>query len=207
MLFDKLIVQLDNAINTLCIKQRANRSSPDHKIAENHLSKNEKKHVNGLLRVNHCGEVCAQALYYGQSMLIKNKEFKAELENAGAEELDHLVWLQDRLTELGGKTSLLDPIFYIYSFSIGCAVSMLGNNLNFAFIHETEQQVLKHLNKHISLLPKQDLKSLAILQQMIIDEEKHSTMALNLGNKTMPKVGAFFMKNVAKIMTKTTYYI
>jgi ubiquinone biosynthesis monooxygenase Coq7 len=207
MLFDKLIIQIDHAVNTLLIKQNANRISPAHNISENFLSKKDKKHINGLLRVNHCGEICAQALYYAQSMLVQTQEFKTALKDAGTEELDHLIWLQDRLTELGGKTSILDPIFYLYSFTLGITMSMFGNNLNFAFINETEQQVLKHLNQHIALLPKQDLKSLAILQQMIIDEEKHSDMALKLGNKTMSTTGAFLMKQVAKIMTKTTYYL
>lgn len=207
MFFDKIIVQIDHAINTLFINQTSDRKTPGDGMPEPEMSPKERSIVVGLLRVNHCGEVCAQALYYGQSMLVKNIEYKQTLELAAQEELDHLVWLQNRLHDLNGKPSVLDPLFYAYSFSMGIAVSLLGNSWNFAFIHETEQQVLKHLNKHIRLLPVQDQKSLKTLEQMAEDEEKHSMMALNIGHKTMPEFAAKCMQTIAKVMTKTTYYI
>ena len=208
MFLDKLIIQADRVINTLLIAQHPNRESPANKINTNeNLTLKDKQLIICLLRVNHCGEICAQALYYGQSMLIANKSHKMALEEAAEQELDHLAWLQQRINELNGQTSILNPIFYILSFSMGVAISLLGNNWNFAFIHETEHQVMKHLNKHISLIPEHDKKSIRILKQMLVDEEQHAENALELGNKTMPKLVATIMNQTAKIMTKTTYYI
>lgn len=207
LIFDKILIEIDHAVNTLLIKQQADRKSPDQDLIENNLSSQERKRVIGLLRVNHCGEICAQALYYSQALITDNPADKRQLVEAGAEEKDHLVWLNNRLLTLNAKPSKLDPLFYAYSFVIGLLVGSFGRKWNFAFIYETEQQVVAHLRKHIILLPKQDLKSLVILQQMIVDEEKHSIMALKLGNHTIPPFYAKLMQTVAKFMTKTTYYL
>lgn len=207
-LLDKAVLQFDRALQTL-IPHAANalRASPADKAEDAPLTDAERKHSIGLMRINHTGEVCAQALYAGQASTAKLDAVREEMEHAAEEEVDHLVWCEQRLYELGSRPSILNPLFYGASFSIGASAGLISDRLSLGFVAATEDQVCVHLDKHMDALPLQDAKSKAILTQMRIDEAKHKQAALASGGYVFPKPIMAIMTQVSKVMTTSTYRI
>lgn len=205
---DRLIIALDQGLRTLYGKpDNTGRDSPARDLAETVESKNDKRHVAGLMRVNHAGEIAAQALYYGQALTAKNEDTQASLLNAAREEGDHLYWCQQRLTELNSHISYLGPLWYLGSLTIGAMAGSRGDAFSLGFVAETEHQVSAHLSNHLQRLPQQDSRSRTILLQMQEDEEGHATQALELGGKRLPWLVRRTMKMTAKVMTTLAYRI
>jgi 3-demethoxyubiquinol 3-hydroxylase len=208
-MLDRLIVEFDKGLKTLTANAHSVRPHPDHNIkqAAEDLTTEEKRHAASLMRINHCGEVCAQALYNGQALTAKNPETVKALEQASKEETEHLAWCEKRIQELGGHTSFLNPIWYASSFTLGAIAGALGDKWNLGFLAETERQVGKHLNHHLETLPSNDAKSRAILEQMKIDEAEHAKTAVHLGAAELPAPIKAAMQSMSKVMTKTTYHL
>ncbi|MBJ7550661.1 2-polyprenyl-3-methyl-6-methoxy-1,4-benzoquinone monooxygenase [Marinomonas ostreistagni] len=205
---DRAVLQIDRALQTLVPKAaNAARISPAQQYQEANLTDSERKHAVGLMRINHTGEVCAQALYAGQATTAKLETVRAEMEHAADEEIDHLVWCEERIYELGSRPSLLNPLFYGASFCIGAGAGLISDKLSLGFVAATEDQVCVHLDKHMAALPEQDKRSHAILEQMHIDEAKHKQMALDSGGYEFPKPVMNVMTLVSKVMTQSTYRI
>ncbi len=207
MLLDRVIIEFDKALKTVSASAHSTRPYPDADIEDSTLSASEKRHAAGLMRINHCGEVCAQALYNGQSLTARNPETVQALQQASKEETEHLAWCEKRIKELGGHTSLLNPIWYAGSFALGAFAGALGDRWNLGFLAETEQQVGKHLEHHLSILPDADKKSRAILKQMALDEAAHADTAFQLGGAELPNPVKHAMRCLSKVMTKSTYYL
>ncbi len=201
------IAQLDMGLRTVFNVGRAQRVYPAHDIANTALSDVQRNHAAGLMRVNHVGEVCAQALYAGQAMVAKTPAVRQFNEHAAIEERDHLLWTAQRLHELGAKPSLLNPFWYTGAWALGVAAGLLGDTVSLAFVQETEKQVEAHLHSHENLLPEDDLISRAIVAQMKQDEANHGQQAIDLGAIPLPKPVQLAMKVSAQLMTKTAYYI
>ena len=205
---DRLLMQLDTAMRTVAGKPAVTgRAYPAAEIADHTLDDTARRHIAGLMRVNHSGEVSAQALYQGQSVIARNPELRSKLEQAAAEENDHLAWTENRLHELGSSTSLLNPLWYCGSFAIGALAGALGDRWNLGFLAETEHQVVKHLQSHLQQLPEEDERSRAILQQMQIDEARHATTALENGASELPSAVKKLMQAMSKVMTRTAYRV
>lgn len=204
---DTLIIEFDKSLRTLFAEPRSLREHPDSNIIEANLSESEKKHASALMRVNHTGEICAQALYSGQSLTASSKETITALKHASLEETEHLAWCETRLVELGGRTSVLNPLFYAGSFSMGVIAGMFGDKWSLGFVAETEKQVEAHLTSHLFHLPESDLKTRKIVEQMQQDEARHADSATQLGAAELPALAKFLMKKVSKIMTSTAYYL
>ena len=206
--FDRLLIHADTALRTVAGKPAATHQPyPADDIDDNAMDEADSRRVAGLMRVNHSGEVSAQALYQGQSLTARNDEVRHKLEQAALEENDHLVWTQNRLKELGDRTSLLNPLWYAGSFAIGAFAGALGDKWNLGFLAETEHQVVKHLDEHLGKIPASDMRSRAILEQMITDEAKHATTALDHGGETLPTPVKKLMQAMSKVMTLTAYWI
>lgn len=207
-MIDNLIIEADKILKTLTNAAISKRPHPDANIVETiPLSAHEAKHSLGLMRVNHCGEICAQALYQGQALTSRDQSNRIAFENAAFEELEHLAWTNQRINELGGQQSILNPLFYFASLSIGILAGSVGDKWNLGFLEETEHQVGQHLANHLQELPQSDIKSQAIVQQMQIDEKKHEEMAHNSGAAALPTPIKKLMAFSSKIMTKITYFI
>tara|TARA_B110000438_G_scaffold64177_1_gene64724 strand:+ start:139 stop:765 length:627 start_codon:yes stop_codon:yes gene_type:complete len=204
---EKFIIGFDGALRTLLAPAQTVRTVPGKNFSENDLTKAEKNKSSALMRINHTGEVCAQALYQGQALTAKDAEVQRSLNQAACEEIEHLAWTEQRITELGGRKSLLNPIWYSGSFFIGAAAGMLGDKWNLGFLAETERQVESHLAKHLHSLPDQDEKSRAIVAQMQIDEAGHANAAMSHGGINLPTPVKLVMRLGSKVMTKTTYWI
>ena len=205
---DKLLLQADSAMRTLLPSSgHSSRPSPAIVRPEHKMDEAETRHVAGLMRINHTGEVCAQALYQGQALTAKLPEVRKAMEHAAEEEIDHLVWCEQRIHQLGSHTSVLNPLFYGLSFSIGAAAGLISDRMSLGFVAATEDQVCKHLDEHLEQIPGEDEKSRAILEQMRIDEAHHAEAALDAGGFRFPTPVKFGMSLVAKVMTKTTYRI
>ena len=205
---DRLINSADQALRTVVPSAAsATQASPGDKTEHNELTTEQSKHVAGLMRVNHTGEVCAQALYQGQALTAKLPDIQLEMEQAAQEEIDHLVWCEQRLDQLGSHTSILNPIFYAASFTLGAAAGLAGDKWSLGFVAATEEQVCKHLQDHLEQLPEEDGKSRAILEQMLKDEETHGNNAIAAGGVELPSKVKTLMSAVSKVMTKTTYQI
>lgn len=205
---DRLLLQADAAMRTLIPNSNhASRPSPAIVEAKSSLDAEQSRHIAGLMRINHTGEVCAQALYQGQALTAKLPEIREKMEHAAEEEIDHLVWCEQRLQELGSQTSVLNPLFYGLSFAIGATAGAISDKVSLGFVAATEQQVCKHLDDHLQQIPATDRKSRAILEQMRIDEEEHATSALDAGGYRFPAPIKFAMSLMAKVMTRTTYRI
>ena len=173
---DHFLVQADQALRTLARgTPSASRISPAAETAEGDLSEQEKRHAAGLMRVNHAGEVCAQALYQGQALTARDSSARTALEQAAQEETEHLAWTERRIAELGGRKSLLNPLWYAGSFAIGAAAGLIGDKWSLGFLAETERQVVRHLEGHLGRLPAEDGRSRAIVEQMRDDEARHAT--------------------------------
>lgn len=207
-LADRLIGQLDRGLRTvLGVHGPGGRVSPANDLDEAELSEAERREVVGLMRVNHAGEVAAQALYHGQALTARRADVREAFEQAASEENDHLFWCRERLSELGGRPSVLDPLWYAGSFAIGAAAGLLGDRFNLSFLAETEHQVVEHLDTHLEKLPDVDHRSRAILTTMRADEASHATSALKKGGEAMPETLREAMRVAARIMTRTAYWL
>jgi ubiquinone biosynthesis monooxygenase Coq7 len=200
-MIDDLIVEFDKGLKVLFTKPKGSRPRPDLHIKEAELTFDEKKRTIELMRVNHTGEVCAQALYSGQLLFNSHGEGAESLKKASKEEIDHLDWCNSRILELGGKTSLLNPLWYTGSFLIGSFASALGEKYNLGFLAETERQVAKHLIGHLKKISKKDLKTNKILEVMADDEEQHAIKAKELGGAELPRQVKNAMSLTSKMMT------
>ena len=204
---DKAINLVDNGLKTLFQVNQAQRPYPAEYLTEPTLSATEQKQAAGYMRVNHAGEIAAQALYEGQQLTARDVAVKNTMQSAAIEEIDHLVWCEARLKELGSHTSYLAPLWFAGAFSIGVIAGLAGDKWSLGFLAETEQQVVKHLDSHLEGLPMQDSKSRAVIMQMRADESQHADTALNSGATALPKPLKKLMRLTAKIMTKTAYYL
>ena len=205
---DALILAADSALRTLLAAPRASRPTPTPTQAGSDLSDDERREAAALMRVNHVGEVCAQALYTGQMLASQNPALRAQLMEASREETDHLAWTQQRLQELKDRPSLLNPLWYAGAFAIGYAAGKLGGDrLSLGFVVETENQVEAHLNSHMARLPAGDAASRAIVAQMKDDEVAHARMAERAGAVTLPAPVKGLMKMAAKVMTTVAHRI
>lgn len=204
---DKLIIEFDKALRTLAATPASARATPGNALAEAQLSDAEKSHAAALMRVNHCGEVCAQALYQGQALTSGNPELATTLGRAAQEETEHLAWTEKRITELGGRKSLLNPLWYGGSFVLGAIAGRLGDAWNLGFLAETERQVEAHLTDHLGRLPKSDRRSWQVLEQMKEDEIGHAETAVTLGARELPAPFKLAMKVASRVMTRTAYWI
>lgn len=202
---DKLIVEFDVGLRTLFAKPHSLRAHPDADIEEATLNTTEKNQVAALMRVNHTGEVCAQALYSGQALTAHRPTITAALKQAAQEETEHLAWCETRIQQLDGHTSLLNPLFYVASFSMGVVAGALGDKWNLGFLAETEKQVEAHLADHLQQLPEADQKTRNIIEQMQIDEAKHADQAIQYGAAELPEMAKFLMQKVSKLMTMAAY--
>ena len=204
---DNLITEFDTGLRTLFAKPHSIRAHPDAMIAEVDLTEAEKRLASALMRVNHTGEVCAQALYSGQLLSSQNSETASALKQAALEETEHLAWCETRIKQLGGHTSLLNPFFYIGSFSLGVIAGAIGDKWSLGFVEETEKQVGSHLANHLEKIPQSDLKTRKIIEQMQQDEAKHAYQAKLHGAAELPTPAKFLMKHVSKLMTSSSYYL
>jgi ubiquinone biosynthesis monooxygenase Coq7 len=204
---DSLITSFDAAVRTIHGVVRAERENPGREISEGNLTESEKQLAGRLMRVNHCGEICAQALYLGQGLTSDDESTREAMAKAAREESDHLAWCEERLEELDTHKSYLNPLFFALSFTGGAVSGLLGNKVNLGLVAATEEQVIRHLDAHIDQLPAEDEKSGAILSQMRIDEDQHRTTALNRGGADFPGPVKELMTLVSKAMTKTTYWV
>jgi len=205
---DNFILNIDQGIRTVFGKPDiTERRNPADSVSENEMSDEEKKHAIGLMRVNHAGEVAAQALYQGQALTARNTDTKKQMQRSAQEEFDHLDWCEKRVKDLGGHTSYLNPFWYAGSLTIGALAGAIGDKWSLGFVVETEKQVGKHLAEHLAKLPKNDAKSRAVLEQMDIDEAEHAIKAQQAGAAELPPPVKTLMKLTSKVMTQTAYRI
>ncbi len=207
MNIDRLIVEFDRGLRTLFCKAHSVRPHPDEHLAEGLLNEAERKQAAALMRVNHSGEICAQALYQGQALTARDPEVQRSLYRAAQEETEHLAWTARRVHELGGHLSWMNPLWYTGSLAMGALAGMLGDRWNLGFLAETERQVGQHLQSHLDRLPGQDEKSRAVVVQMSVDEAAHSDMAISLGGANLPGPIAVAMKLNGRVMTGTSYWV
>lgn len=204
---DKFIIEFDKALRTCVVTPISERPTPGAELDEAPATESEKRHTAALMRVNHCGEVCAQALYRGQALTSEDPALAEKLAQAAHEESDHLAWSAQRVTELGGRESLLNPLWYAGSLGIGVLAGRWGDALNLGFLAETERQVERHLARHIERLPPADERTRAVLEQMQRDEAQHARLALELGARELPWPAKLMMKAGSKVMTTIAYWI
>ena len=203
---DRLIGEIDKIIKTLTLPPRASRDVPQPPPGEV-LAEAERAESVRLMRVNHAGEVAAQALYQGQALTARDPKVKSAMHEAAAEEIDHLAWCEERLKELKGRPSLLNPLWYLGSLSLGALAGALGDRASLGFIAETEKQVESHLRDHLERLSPKDVRSRAILTQMTHDEMKHGAKAASMGGKPLPFPITWAMRATSRLMTRGSYWI
>ncbi len=204
---DRFITGFDKGLRTLFAPAQTLRPVPGEAIPDASLDESQRQRSASLMRVNHSGEVCAQALYQGQALTARDTAAKQALEQAAQEETEHLAWTERRIAELGGSKSVLNPLFYAGSFAIGAISGLLGDKWNLGFLAETERQVVRHLEGHLERLPAEDQKSRAIVEQMREDEARHATSALDHGAAELPAPVKAAMKASSKMMTETAYWL
>lgn len=205
---DRLLVGANNALRTVAAPAgRPARDNPAGSIEESDLSAAQKSHAAGLMRVNHAGEVAAQALYKGHATVARDKNTEQQMQHAAAEEFDHLAWCEQRIHELGEAPSRLSPIWYAGAYAIGAASGMLGDRWSLGFIAETERQVCAHLDSHLDDLPADDTRSRAIVERMRDEEAEHGENAVQAGAADLPAPVKMLMRLTAKIMTRTAYWV
>lgn len=205
---DLLIVNFDQGLRTVFGQPPTTmRPHPSESVTDVELTASEKRLSSRLMRVNHAGEVATQALYQGQALTARTEEVYANLRQSAQEENDHLVWCKERIQELGGHVSLLNPLWYTGSLTIGTLAGIAGDKWSLGFVAETEHQVVAHLERYIHWLPVRDQKSRAILQQMQIDEERHATVALETGGVALPPPVRWLMKQTANVMTRVAFWL
>ncbi len=204
---ERAILGLDRALRTVFSVDRARRPNPAQAQTSAQLDERERRHVAGLMRVNHAGEVAAQALYEGQAATARLENVREAMRQAADEEVDHLAWCKDRLQELDSRPSLLNPVWYAGSWVIGATAGLIGDRWSLGFVAETERQVIRHLEDHLSRLPSQDARSRAILEQMKVDEAHHGTAAVEAGGATLPAPIRAVMAVTSKVMTTLAYRV
>lgn len=205
---DRFLVSANNALRTVAAPAgRSARPNPARHILDAGLDARQKAHAAGLMRVNHAGEICAQALYQGHAMAARDAAIEAQMQRAADEEFDHLAWCEERIHELGEDVSKLSPLWYAGAFAIGAASGVLGDKWSLGFIAETEKQVCAHLDSHLEALPAEDAKSRAIVEQMRDEEEEHGDNAIEAGAAELPAPVKRLMQMTAKVMTKTAYWV
>lgn len=205
-MIDRFIVSFDRSLRTLFAPAVSPRQ-PGDDLPEGEMTPAERAHAAALMRVNHTGEVCAQALYQAQALTARGSEAQGALERAAAEETEHLAWTERRIEALGGRKSLLNPLWYAGSFAAGAAAGLLGDRWNLGFLAETERQVVEHLEGHMQALPPSDRKSRAVVGEMRLDEARHATTALEHGGSELPAPARALMRVASAVMTRTTYWI
>ena len=206
-MLDDLIIAFDRALRTVAGEPTASRPVPGAALPASHLPDEERRHAAALMRVNHTGEVCAQALYAAQALVARSPEIRGKFAQAAREEEDHLAWTQSRLVELNDRTSLLNPLWYAGSFAIGVAAGLAGDDVNLGFVVETERQVEEHLTAHMAQLPAADLKSRAIVEEMRSDEARHGAMAQAAGAAALPFPVRLLMRGAADVMRTLAYRV
>ncbi len=205
---DRLLLQADMALRTLLpFSGQPSRPSPAIVEQEAELDAKQTRHIAGLMRINHTGEVCAQALYQGQALTARLPRVREAMEHAADEEIDHLAWCEQRIRQLGSHPSVLNPVFYGLSFGVGAVAGLVSDRVSLGFVAATEDQVVKHLDEHLEQIPEQDTKSRAILEQMRSDELEHANSALDAGGVRFPAPVKLGMTLLSKVMTKTTYRV
>lgn len=206
-MIDQLIIGFDRALRTVFANAHTVRPVPGESRPEAEMSEEERRHAAALMRVNHCGEICAQALYQGQALMSDSEDIKKALAGAAQEETEHLAWTERRIAELGGRKSLLNPLWYGGSLAIGMLAARFGDRANLGFLAETERQVEAHLASHLTRLPEQDLRSRDIVEQMKVDEVAHAETALQLGGVELPAPVKAAMKASSRLMTGVAYWV
>jgi ubiquinone biosynthesis monooxygenase Coq7 len=204
---DSFIGVFDSALRVVSGVAVARRKSPSSTLTQTKLSEEERKRSAGLMRVNHVGEVCAQALYEAQALFARDEVTRAQFKQAGDEELDHLAWTAERLRELNARPSVFNPLWYAGAFAMGAIAARVGDQHSLGFVVETERQVEAHLNGHLSDLPADDVRSRAIVTQMRDDEIEHGDAAKKLGAAELPQPVRIGMRAISKVMTSTAYYL
>ena len=204
-MIDELILGFDRALRTLSGVAASGRANPAAGMPEPELTADERRHAAGLMRINHTGEVCAQALYQAQALTARDGAIRLRLAHAAREEEEHLAWTQQRLAELNDRPSLVNPLWYAGSFAIGLAAGMTGDRTNLGFVVETERQVEEHLSGHMDRLPPGDVKSRAIVAAMRDDEMRHGAAARDSGADDLPWLARALMRGAARLMTLTAY--
>lgn len=207
MSLDQAIIEFDHALRTILVPARSVRPVPGADLPHAELDQAQRRQVVGLMRVNHCGEICAQALYQGQALTSRSLAVKDSLRGAAEEETEHLAWTEQRIGELGGRKSLLNPLWYVGSLSMGVVAGVLGDKWNLGFLAETERQVEAHLDGHLLRLPEKDGRSRAIVDQMRLDEIQHAETAIRHGAAELPLIVKAAMKVAANTMTKIAYHL
>lgn len=205
--FDRLVAGFERALETVAGEPEAGRPSPARGLGEADMTAAERRHAAGLMRINHTGEVCAQALYDGQAALARSEETRQHLLHAAAEETDHLAWCAERLKELDSRPSLLNPLWYVGSYAIGAAAALAGDPVSLGFVVETERQVEAHLAEHLETLPGQDERSRAVLGQMQADEVRHAENAQARGGIDLPFPIPALMQFTSLVMKKVAYRV
>jgi 3-demethoxyubiquinol 3-hydroxylase len=204
---DQLIAQFDRALRTVSGVAHASRPSPADASPEAQPQEHDRRHAAALMRVNHVGEVCAQALYQGQALTARDPHARQALERAASEEEDHLAWSAQRVHELGGRTSLLNPLWYAGAFTVGAIAGAAGDRWNLGFLAETERQVEEHLSGHLERLPPQDARTRALVAAMRADEARHRDTALRLGAAELPRPVKLAMRLASGLMTRIAYRV
>ena len=204
---DELIVAFDKGLRTVFAPAQSLRPVPGRDLADAEMTEEQRRLSASLMRVNHTGEICAQALYQGQALTARNPGAKAALEQAAREETEHLAWTERRIEDLGGRKSLLNPAWYAGSFVLGAAAGLAGDRWNLGFLAETERQVVEHLKGHLQRLPAQDGKSRAIVERMKEDEARHATSAISHGGAELPEPAKTAMRMSSKVMTETAFWL
>lgn len=207
MNIDAAICRFDRALKTLAGGREAKRDNPAGELADAPLNKAEQNHAAGLMRVNHTGEICAQALYEGQSLTARDPALRARLLKAAEEEADHLAWCAQRLKELDSHPSLLNPLFFGASYALGTLTGLAGDRFSLGFVEATEDQVCEHLQRHLDALPEADQRSRAILAQMREEEARHGAQASQMGGASFPEPVRQAMTLLSRLMTETSYRI
>jgi ubiquinone biosynthesis monooxygenase Coq7 len=206
-MLDSLIAEFDRALRAVAGVHDARRPTPANEASEVELTNEERRHAAALMRVNHVGEVCAQALYQGQALTARDAHARASLQEAAREEQDHLAWSLERIRELQGRPSLLNPLWYAGAFAMGAAAGGLGDRWNLAFLAETERQVEEHLAGHLERLPPHDRRTRVVVDAMRADEAKHRDTALRLGAAELPQPVRRAMRLAARVMTTVAYRV
>lgn len=206
-MLDRAIIEFDKALRTVLAPARSVRPVPGEGVPDAMLDDAERRHAAALMRINHVGEICAQALYQGQAMMSRDPAIRDTLRQASQEETEHLAWTERRIAELGGRKSLLNPVWYGGALALGLLAGRFGDRWNLGFLAETERQVECHLKGHLETLPADDARSRAIVEQMKVDEAEHADMAVRLGAHELPAPVKGAMKFAARLMTTVTYRV
>ncbi|MFA7281399.1 MAG: 2-polyprenyl-3-methyl-6-methoxy-1,4-benzoquinone monooxygenase [Sterolibacterium sp.] len=206
-MIDRIIREFDQALRTVFAPASTLRPIPGTDLPEADMDDVQRRHTAAMMRVNHCGEICAQALYQGQALTSRDASIKQALRQAAQEETEHLAWTESRIAELGGRKSFLNPLWYGGALAMGVIAGKFGDAWNLGFLAETEKQVEAHLEDHKTRLPHEDRRSWEILEQMRIDEKSHADTAVRLGAQELPAPVKLAMRLTSKVMTKAAYYV